>query len=115
MSDKCYCVAKLICRCIATEEILCEYCGRMYLDVVMHFICTCEQTVDLREALWIAITNDFDISIGVAIYNLDDLSFTNILLGAELLVPLNQSTELNLRKNFMSFVYNVFHCVLHIV
>ena len=69
----------------------------------------------MREALWITITNDFDISIGVAIYNLDDLSFTNTLLGADLLVPLNQSTELKLRENFMNFVYNVFHCVLHIV
>ena len=63
----------------------------------------------------IAITNDFDISIGVVIYNLDDLSFTCTQLGAELLVPLNQSTELNLRENFMNFVYNVFRCVLHIV
>ena len=81
---KCFAIAKYLTDPKAEFDILCEFCGRMYSDILMHKTMVCDKNVLNREKFWDNIINLFPVELSVFLNNLEDTHQLHILLGAPL-------------------------------
>ena len=81
MLDICLKVAQIIATPPKDEELLCEYCGCIFKDWVVHYACHCSHTQEEQEYFWNIIDNHAEINLTVFLYNIEDSDFVNILLG----------------------------------
>ena len=52
MTERCYVVAKAICRDTPEDEHLCEFCGRLDRDIIMHACSVCDKALSVRDNFW---------------------------------------------------------------
>ena len=110
----CFSVAKYIAEPINDSEILCEFCGRIFKDTVLHRIIDCEQMHVRREKFWCDIVNNFPCMFGMWLHNLDSERLIGIMLGAPLdpIVISQVSKEDHLRFLVLSLdmIYSCMYC-----
>ena len=82
MLDTCVKVAKVIAEAPAKDELLCEYCGCLFKDFLVHYICQCSETRQERDHFWNIRDNQVDIAFAAFLYNAEDCDFVDLLLGA---------------------------------
>ena len=63
------------------EDLLCEYCGRIFKDWVVHYACHCSHTHEEQEQFWDINDNHSDIDLTVFLCNIEDDNYVDILLG----------------------------------
>ena len=80
----CFLVAKYIAEPVNDTEILCEFCGRIFMDTVLHRILDCELMQVRREQFWCDIVNNFPCLFGMWLHNLDSERLIRIMFGAPL-------------------------------
>ena len=81
MLPKCYNVAKLIACPTSNEAYLCEFCGYIFNDKIIHYCCNCSHTSEDRDTFWDIINNSLSIEAASNLYNFSDDDFVDILLG----------------------------------
>ena len=82
LKEKCFRVAKIIACPINTNTLLCEFCGKIFHDLLEHYVCNCCHTILERDIFWNIITDTLDVQTAVTLFHLDDKAFVNTLLGA---------------------------------
>ena len=65
-------------------RILCEYCGRLAEDVLIHHCSECSASEVEREHMWDFINNYCDVQFAAYLHNIEDRTFVHTLLGAPL-------------------------------
>ena len=81
MLAKCYNVAKLIACPPSNEAYLCEFCGYVFKDKIVHYCCNCSYTNEERNTFWDIINNSLSIEAASNLYNVSDDEFVDIVLG----------------------------------
>ena len=81
MLETCLLVAKIVACPIGVDDILCEFCGKLFKDKVEHYVCLCSRTSEERDGFWDTVNNRLSIDMAGYLYNLEDSDFINILLG----------------------------------
>ena len=103
MRNKCYTVSKLIAYPSKSEDqILCEYCGIIFQDSLVHYVNNCCAFGEERDKFWDILSNTCSIELSAGLYNLDDDSMTNVLLGG----PWKLITEVTDHIDFMCISIN---------
>ena len=88
--DKCFLIAKHLAEPCNDNHILCEFCGRMYKDTLVHKVMICDRNVHNFQTFWEHVTNECPVELGVYLHNLDDISQLQTMLGAPLDVDLTE-------------------------
>ena len=86
-------MAKVVTVSREAAPILCELCGRFYTDIVAHFVTACDSTHNEVEELWNFLSDELPVQFGVLLYNVDDLDFISIILGAPIEIEKYHLTE----------------------
>ena len=68
MLEKCLKVAKVIASGDSQDLLLCEFCGRLFRDRVVHYACVCSHTALIRETFWDIVNNEQPIELAVFFY-----------------------------------------------
>ena len=100
--------AKLICRVSNDNHILCEFCGRLYVDKLEHFAWNCYKTREDKNLYWNFLINDFDVSISAHMFSLENDEFVDCLLGANMEIDIEEAVDerlMFLNMNFLSTLY----------
>ena len=69
------------------DVILCEYCGILFTDSLLHRVTMCSKFNDVREQFWCFITENFPIELPRHLHSLMDEDLVCVLLGAPLVCP----------------------------
>lgn len=102
MLVKCVCVAKIIATPPNQDKMLCEYCGHIFKDWVVHYCCNCSHTVLQREQFWDIVHNAHSMELAVFMYNQTDDDLVDILLGA----PCMYLEDIEMHINFLCVAIN---------
>ena len=108
LNEQCFNTAKLIAYQTAEEEtLLCEFCGRIFNDYVLHYALQCPHTELQRNAFWDKICNYFDVELSAYLYNLDDTDLANVILGGPCSMIQNKKTHLEFMKYAIIFLSKI--------
>ena len=91
MLANCLEVSKIIASPPNRENILCEFCGKIFQDYVEHYVCNCTKTMVERETYWEIINNTQDLDVACYLHNISDDKLVDIMLGG----PCSMFTELD--------------------
>ncbi len=80
MVDTCMTVAKLIAY-PSYHEMLCEYCGCLNYDILLHCALHCIKTKEERDEMWEILVNKLSVEQSVYLFSLEDDVFLNVLMG----------------------------------
>lgn len=86
-------MAKVLTVSRENDLTLCEFCGKFFTDIVAHIIIACDATQKEVEGLWNFISDDLPVEFGVLLYNVNDLDFISITLGAPIEIDKYALTE----------------------
>ena len=82
MVNKCYKAAKALAYThITGSALLCEYCGRLVEDPLLHYALQCQHVHEEREIFWGIIIDTFTAETGAFLHNLEDEKFLEVMLG----------------------------------
>ena len=73
------------------DVTLCEFCGTLFADCLLHRVATCCEFDCEREKFWGFITDNFPIDVPVGLHNLPDDELVEALLGS----PVDCTAALN--------------------
>ena len=104
LTSKCFQVARLICRDSYDDPLLCEFCGKMYNDVLKHRCLSCDNYKEDRDQFWHILINDFSIDLSVAVFHLDDDDFLCVLLGGVNEIKIEDFEEDRFLKLCINFI-----------
>lgn len=62
--------------------MLCEHCGALFRDYLVHYVAVCPKFNEQRDQFWNFVTNNFSVQLSAGLFNLEDDQLVNILLGA---------------------------------
>jgi hypothetical protein len=88
--------------------ILCEYCGVLFSDYLLHYIMTCPKCMVQRDKFWDFITNNFPPQVSAGLFNMDDGDLVNILLGG----PCNVTLNVDVLSDFNMYCIFHYRCAL---
>ena len=80
--DKCFQIAKWIAEPYTDIEILCEHCGRMFSNGLVHKVLTCDHNANNVQNFWEILTNEFPLDLSVFLNNIDEFHQLQVMLGA---------------------------------
>ena len=104
---KCYQVTKLICRDTSRDILLCEFCGKFFVDILKHRVCSCDKFILVRDHFWDKLINNFDVELSMALFNQDDDELLCALLGGDLGLILDDSVEDKFITLSLNFICNL--------
>ena len=108
MLGKCYTVAKIIACPPSNEPYLCEFCGYVFQDKVVHYCCYCSYTSEERDTFWDIINNSLSIEAASYLYNLPDDDSVDIVLGGPFPLIINYKEH----ASFLVIAINYLHKLL---
>ncbi len=76
----CMQVAKLIAY-PSYNELLCEFCGSLNEDILLHCAMHCPKTKEERDDMWDILINKLDVDQSVYLHSLEDDEFLSVLMG----------------------------------
>ena len=71
-------------RVFRSGETKCKLCENYVDDPPLHLIGECVAFASQRDIFWEKITNDCEVNVSAALWQLDDDSFTNVVLGMQM-------------------------------
>ena len=107
MLSSCLKVAKVIASVPNKDELLCEFCGKMFVDQVVHYVCDCCYTRTERDVFWDIMHDNVDIEICADLFNLEDSDLVDVILGG----PYQHIDTIELHVEFLCIAFN-FICKL---
>ena len=93
-----YMITKLITEIPNNAQSICEICNREYLDFYRHVCCNCTCRLWLEEALWVIITENFDLDVFLELSVCDEEELYQILLGR---LPETEMTSVDYKQFMM--------------
>ena len=67
---------------VSSSLVLCEHCGALFRDYLVHYVAVCPKFNEQRDQFWNFVTNNFSVQLSAGLFNLEDDQLVNILLGA---------------------------------
>ncbi|PJE77673.1 hypothetical protein CI610_03398 [invertebrate metagenome] len=108
------CFKQIVKLCVEMRDdenvFLCQYCGLIYNDVILHSVLECSHTESLRDQLWCVLCTIKDVDFVCYLNTLSNYHLLHVLLGGIVNYDLSSYELEDFRVNSIVIVFKILQC-----